>query len=348
MTEILRPDPLYLSSDQRREAERLYVRAVDIQERGTPVNTRRAYAGDWKRFQEWCSRWGHRALPAPMQVVILYVTYLADPERPPVGGSPGGGCKPATIDRAMAAISHQHRVHGYVSPRESVHVKGHVAKVKNTLKMAPAEAPPLLVRHLEKIVARMPATDPIAIRDKALLLVGWAGALRRSELAALDREHAVFTPEGLALTIASSKTDQAGESELVPIEPAQNPDLCPIAALRAWLELYRAKTLPDWLMHETPLFCRTYFGGLVDERIPDWEINDVVKTWARKADITPDQPGTVFSGHSLRAGFITEAAQAGRAEWQIMHHSRHKSYESFRRYIRRANLFQDNPGRGLL
>lgn len=343
---LLRPDPLHLSSDQRREAERLYVRALDIQRRGTPANTRRAYEGDWKRFEGWCGRWGHRALPASVQVVILYVTYLADPERPPVDKSPGGGCKPATIDRALAAISHTHRAHGYVSPRESVHVKGHVAKVKNTLKMAPEEAPPLLVRHLQKIIARMPATDPVAIRDKALLLVGWAGALRRSELAALDRSHAIFTPEGIAITIASSKTDQEGDGELVPIEPALNPDLCPVAALRAWLEVAQAN--PDWCTREEPLFCRTYFGGLVDERIPDWEVNDVVKDWARKADVTPDQPGVVFSGHSLRAGFITEAARAGRAEWQIMNHSRHKSYESFRRYIRKAGLFQDNPGRGLL
>ena len=87
---------------------------------------------------------------------------------------------------------------------------------------------------------------------------------------------------------------------------------------------------------------------MVDDRIPEWEVNDVVKKWARKAGIAPDQPGVEFSGHSLRAGFITEAARAGRPEWQIMGHSRHKSYESFRGYIRRANLFQDNPGRGLL
>jgi integrase len=278
-----------------------------------------------------------------MQVVILYVTYLADPERPAVAKSPGGRCKPSTIDRAMAAISHVHRAKGYVSPRESVHVKGHVQKVKNVLKVAPEEAPPLLVRHLEKIVARMPATDPVAIRDKALLLVGWAGALRRSEIAALDRQHAVFTPEGLALTIASSKTDQEGHGELVPIEPASNPDLCPLRALRAWLEYLDSAPVTS-----EALFRKTYFGGLRAERIEDREINEVVKTWARKADIAPDQPGVQFSGHSLRAGFITTAAQAGRAEWQIMGHSRHKSYESFRRYIRKAGLFQDNPGRGLL
>jgi integrase len=342
LTEILRPDPLYLSLDQRREAERLYARSLELQRAGTPPNTRRAYEGDWKRFASWCERWGHRALPASMQVVILYITYLADPERPSVAGSPGGPCRPSTIDRAMAAISHYHRVRGYVSPRGSVHVRGHVAKVKNALKTAPIEAPPLLVSHLEKIVARMPATDPVAIRDKALLLVGWAGALRRSELAALNREHAVFTPEGLALTIASSKTDQEGAGEIVPIEPALNPDLCPVAALRAWLALERT------LDAEPALFWRTYFGGICPERIPDREINDVIKKWATKADIAPDQVGTSFSGHSLRSGFITAAARAGRAEWQIMGHSRHKSYESFRRYIRKANLFQDNPGRGLL
>ncbi len=335
---LQRPDPLHLSPPQRLEAERLYARSLQFQKDGTPANTKRAYEGDWKRFDSWCALWGHRALPASPQVVILYITHLADPERT------GGSQKPATIERAMAALSYYHKVRGYVPPRQSVHVQQHLQKVKNALKMAPEEAPPLLVRHLEKIVARMPATEPVAIRDKALLLVGWAGALRRSEVASLDRKSAVFTPEGLMLTVSSSKTDQEGQGERIPIEPAQNPDLCPISALRAWLEAYP----PDPTQISDPLFPRTYFGGLTPERIPEWEVNDVVKRWARKADLTPDQPGVEFSGHSLRAGFITEAARAGRADWQIMTHSRHKSYESFRRYIRRANLFQDNPGRGLL
>ncbi len=332
-----RTDPLHLSVPQRLEAERLYVRALRFEREGTPANTKRAYEGDWKRFEGWCAQWGHRALPASPQVVILYVTYLADPERP------GGSQKPATIERAMAALSHYHKVRGYVPPRQSIHVQQHIRKVKNTLRMARDQAPPLLVRHLEKIVARMPATEQLVIRDKAILLIGWAGALRRSEIAALDRKHAIFTPEGVQLTIASSKTDQEGQGELIPIEPASNPDLCPVAALRAWLDVY-----PDVMEIVGALFPRTYYGGLVLDRIPEWEVNEVVKKWARKADIAPDQPGVEFSGHSLRAGFITEAARAGRPEWQIMGHSRHKSYESFRGYIRRANLFQDNPGRGLL
>ena len=337
---LQRPDPLHLSPPQRLEAERLYARSLQFQKDGTPANTKRAYEGDWKRFEAWCTLWGHRALPASPQVVILYITHLADPERT------GGSQKPATIERAMAAVSHYHKVRGYVPPRQSVHVQQHLQKVKNALKMAPEEAPPLLVRHLEKIVSRMPATEPIAMRDKALLLIGWAGALRRSEIAALDRKDAVFTPEGIMLTIRSSKTDQDGHGERIPIEPASNPDLCPVAALRAWIE----NAGIDWVFYggESPLFRRTFYGGMLYTRIPDWEINQVVKRWARKVDLTPDQPGVEFSGHSLRAGFITEAARAGRADWQIMSHSRHKSYESFRRYIRRANLFQDNPGRGLL
>lgn len=335
---LRRPDPLHLSVSQRLEAERLYVRALRFEEDGTPPNTRRAYEGDWRRFEAWCAAWGHRALPASPQVAILYVTYLADPERP------GGSQKPATIERAMAALSHYHKVRGYVPPRQSIHVQQHIRKVKVALKTASEQAPPLLVMHLEKIVSRMPATEPVSLRDKALLLVGWAGALRRSELAGLDRGHASFTPEGVVLTIASSKTDQEGQGVSIPIEPAQNPDLCPVSALRAWLGV----CLSSDHQPSDPLFQRTYFGGLHMDRIPDWEINHVVKAWARKADIAPDQPGVEFSGHSLRAGFITEAARAGRAEWQIMRHSRHKSYESFRGYIRRANLFQDNPGRGLL
>ena len=346
MTDILRPDPLHLSPGQRLEAERLYVKSLAFEREGTPPNTRRAYEGDWKRFSEWCECWGHRALPAPIQVGILYITYLGDPERPPPRvGSKSGACKPATIERALAAISHWHKSRGYVSPRQSVHVQQHLRKVKNVLACAPEQAPPLLVRHLEKIVARMPATDPLALRDKALLLTGWAGALRRSEVAALDRQDVAFTPEGVVLTIGRSKTDQEGKGEQIPIEPAARPELCPVSALRAWLDC-------DWdAFRNEPsdaLFPRTYFRALRRERIEDREVSDVIKAWARKADVLPDQAGVEWSGHSLRAGFITEAARAGRAEWQIMRHSRHKSYEAFRTYIRKANLFQDNPGRGLL
>lgn len=346
MTDLRRPDPLHLTPGQRLEAERLYVKSLEFEREGTPANTRRAYEGDWKRFSEWRERWGHRSLPAPIQVVILYITYLADPERPSARvGSRSGACKPATIERAMAAISHWHKARGYVSPRQSVHVQQHLRKVKNTLQCAPEQAPPLLVRHLERIVARMPATEIIAIRDKAILLAGWAGALRRSEVSALDRRDVVFSPEGVVLTIRRSKTDQEGQGERIPIEPAQNPDLCPVSALRAWLEA-------EWDVFasgpEAPLFPRTYFRVLRRARIEDREVNEVVKTWTRKAAVEPDQPGIGWSGHSLRSGFITEAARAGRPEWQIMGHSRHKSYEAFRGYIRKANLFQDNPGRGLL
>jgi integrase len=348
LTDLGRPDPLHLSPGQRLEAERLYVRSLELQRAGTPANTRRAYEGDWQRFSNWCDTWGHRAIPAAPQTVILYVTYLADPERPRAARSRAGGCKPATIDRAVAAISHVHRLRGYVSPRESIHVRGHVQKVKNVLKTAPEEAPPLLVRHLEKIVAHLPATEPLALRDKALILVGWAGALRRSELAALDRSDAVFTPEGLMLRIRSSKADQEGEGSFIPIEPATNPDLCPVDALRAWLEAADSEPNAPPRDPTSPLFLRTYYGALFGERIEDREVNDVIKRRAARASITPDQPGVTWSGHSLRSGFITAAAQAGRPEWQIMSHSRHKSYESFRRYIRKANLFQDNPGRGLL
>jgi len=103
----------------------------------------------------------------------------------------------------------------------------------------------------------MPATDPVATRDKAILLIGWAGALRRSEIAELDRKHAVFTPEGVVITIASSKTDQEGEGVAIPIEPASNPDLCPVSALRAWLGACTLDTAPS-----SPLFpARTSVGS---------------------------------------------------------------------------------------
>lgn len=339
MTSIQLPRPSELSTAQRQEATRLYSRALELQRDGTPENTRRAYEGDWRRFRDWCERLGQRALPASPQTIILYVTHLADPTRAADIHSRAGMCKPATIDRAVSAISYFHRLNGFVSPRESIHVRNHVRKTKVALKINVQQAAPLLVPHLRAIVARMPATDPVAIRDKAVLLLGWAAALRRSELAALDRRDVAILEHGALLTIASSKTDQEGAGEAVPIEPAMHTELCPLLALRAWLEIH---TDGD------PLFVRTWRGELDAERIVEREVNAIVQKWTRRSQVSPENPSLRFSAHSLRAGFITEAARAGHPEWRIMQHSRHDSYESFRGYIRIANPFQDNPGKGLL
>jgi len=342
LSSIQIPHPTELSTAQRQEATRLYGRALELQRDGTPANTRRAYEGDWRRFQDWCTRLGQRLLPASPQTVILYVTHLADPTRTADCHSRAGMCKPATIDRAVSAISYFHRLNGFVSPRESVHVRNHVRKVKNALKLAVQQAAPLLVAHLRAIVARMPATEPVAIRDKAVLLLGWAAALRRSEIAALNRRDVALLEHGAVLSIWTSKTDQEGSGEAIPVEPADNTDLCPLRALRAWFEV------PDVQPADEALFGRTWYGELAPERIVEREVNAIVQKWTRRAQLVPENPSLKFSAHSLRAGFITEAARAGHPEWRIMQHSRHDSYESFREYIRLANPFQDNPGKGLL
>jgi integrase len=137
-----------------------------------------------------------------------------------------------------------------------------------------------------------------------------------------------------------SKADQEGIGTVIPIEKAKDPSLCPVQAARDWL-VTRGE-------EPGPLFQRTWWGVLRPSRMPAREVDAIVKRRAEEAGIRPEIPGSSWSAHSLRAGLITEAARAGRPEWQIMRHSRHKSYEVFRQYIRLANPFADNPASGLL
>jgi integrase len=200
-----------------------------------------------------------------------------------------------------------------------------------------------VLADLRRLVDAMRPTF-LGRRDQALLLVGWAGALRRSEIVALDFEHVDFVEEGMVITIASSKTDQEGEGYKLGIPYAQDGRYCPVKKLEHWINLARIESGPLFFAVGTP--GKNKFTTQVDDRrrLSDRMVNVIIKRRAKSAQVS----SVGLSGHSLRAGFITTAASKEAPEHMIQLHTRHRSTASLREYIRDGNLFANNPLSALL
>lgn len=281
--------------------------------------TRRAYASDWRDFQGWCSSKGLSCLPAGPESVALYIADLAEQH------------KPATIGRRMAAIAARHKACGYESPASMRH--GAVASVwhgiRRTHGVAQSAKAPVLVENLRHMVGSL-RPGVIGIRDRALLLVGFAGAFRRSELVGLDLDDVQFTSDGLVVTLRRSKTDQEGEGRKVGLPYGSTPETCPVRAVRAWIEASGIES--------GPLFRSITRHGKVQGRLSGFAVALVVKQYANAAGLG----AAAYSGHSLRAGLVTSAAIAGASERSIMSQTGHRSTAMVRRYVRDANLFREN------
>ena len=281
--------------------------------------TRRGYASDWRTFQAWCERAGVSSLPAFPETVAMYIADLAE------------GHKPATVSRHMAAIPAAHKACGLESPASMRH--GAVASVwqgiRRTHGVAQNTKAPVLIDELRSMV-RYLRPGLIGARDRALLLIGFSGAFRRSELVALDLEDIQFTGDGLVVMLRRSKTDQEGEGRKVGIPYGSNPETCPVRSLRAWLEA--AGTASGALF---PSITR---HGRIKSRMSGYAVALIVKRHAGAAGLTVAS----YSGHSLRAGLATSAAIAGASERSIMNQTGHRSHAMVRRYIRDSSLFREN------
>ncbi len=287
-------------------------------------NTRRAYQADLRGFAAWCAARGFPSLPASPATVALYLAALAD-----------GGRKVSTIERALVAISQAHKLKGLPSPRSHGAVSETMKGIRRTLGRAPSQKSPVLVEGLRSMTRLAPNTRG-GIRDKALLLIGFAGAFRRSELVGLNVEDFEFTEDGLLVALRRSKTDQEGEGRRVGIPHGSDPRTCPVRALRAWLDCAR--------IAEGPAFRSVNRMGIVsDSRLSDWAVAEIVKRYARALGMDPSR----FAGHSLRAGLATSAAKAGKSERAIMNQTGHRSEAMVRKYIREANIFVDNAAMGI-
>jgi integrase len=291
----------------------------------TSENTRKAYARQWAAFTAWCSSRGLASFPAEPSTVALYASDLAQQGR-----------KVATIEQAMAAVSGAHGAAGLPSPREDANLRRVLRGIRRELTVAQRQAAPILKDQLHAMVEAVGQSKK-GQRDAALLLVGFAAALRRSELVGLEVRDVAFTVEGLVITLRRSKTDQTGEGRKVPVSYSGTVAVCPVRALRAWLDTAG--------IVEGPLFREVNRHGQVQAAaLTGRSVSRLVKDAAQAAGLDP----TAYSGHSMRAGFVTVATLAGRGEASIMKKTGHKSVAMMRKYQRAAELWKDDAGAGLL
>jgi len=300
-------DNYHLSLGQNGPSERTkdYVRASSSEA------TLRAYKADLEHFMTWGG-----SVPATANIVANYLSDYA------------GVLSVATLSRRIAALSKIHAVRQLENPTKSELVRSTMRGIKRTHGTSPSQVSPLTKERLIKMIETCEDSRK-GIRDRALLLIGFASALRRSELIALDYRHIEFVPEGLILTVERSKTDQKGEGRRIGIPYAKG-EHCPVKSLSAYLDF---KEIADG-----PLLCSLSVDGTGNDRLTGNGIAYIIKQRSKAAGFDP----TMFSGHSLRAGFATTAAQSGVETWTIMKQTGHRSEATIRRYIREGELFQVN------
>ena len=297
------------------EQARAYARA------GKAANTRRAYATGWRLFEAWCGRVGLEALPAAPEAVALFLTELA-----------GGGAKPSTIALRLAAIVARQRDAGHAFDARHKAVAEVMAGIRRTHGVAPDKKTPILSADLRAMLETLPASLAGA-RDRALMLIGFGAALRRSELAALDAGDVSVTKQGLIVRVRRSKTDQEGSGHEIAIHRGRDPRLCAVAAHEAWIEASGIACGPLF----RPVAGRGG-GGVRPERLNDRTVALIVQRAVARAGLDP----AGYGAHSLRAGLATSAALAGADLAAIMRQTRHKSVDVARGYVRVADIWRDN------
>lgn len=292
-----------------------------FEKRALPENTRRSYASDWKDFRSWCARRSRVALPASPETVALYLTARSRTH------------KVSSLSRRLTVIGKVHRAWGKVSPVTDDRVRRVWRGILHDKGEAPERKTPTLTSDIRKMVAGL-EDDLAGLRDRALLLCGFAGAMRRSELVALNFSDLQLTDDGFVIHVRRSKTDQTGKGRKVGIPYGQHAITCPVRALLAWLErshIDRGAIFRKVNRH----------GQLEGTRLSDRSVAEVVKRACRAAGLK----ASMFSGHSLRAGLATSAAMAGVEERSIQEQTGHKSLKVLRTYIREGNLFRNNAAK---
>lgn len=287
-------------------------------EQATSQATRAAYRSDWQHFSTWCEAHGARPLPAEVATVAAYLAECAD------------RYKLATIERRLVSISKAHRLASAPNPAKTEHIHLVMSGIRRALGRAQTQKAPATLEPLRAMLDTLGA-GPAGVRDRALLLLGFAGAFRRSELVALDLADLKLTPAGIVVTLRRSKTDQEGQGRSIGIPLGRNVATCPVRALRAWLELAQLQSGPIFRPIDR-------HGNIKPDRLTGSAVARIVKRAAGAAGLEVGQ----FSGHSLRAGLATAAAAAGASDRTIQKQTGHKSRAMLDRYIRSAELFKEN------
>jgi site-specific recombinase XerD len=287
------------------------------------ASTERAYRRGWGDFCAWCAFRGVEPLPAHPAAVAMYLSFLAD-----------RGLSAASIGQRAAAIAHRHRKAGHDAPTTNPVVQDALRGIRRTVGTAPQRKSAATADRIRAMLDACPDTM-IGIRDRALLALGFAGAFRRSELVALQLADLEEVADGYRVTIRRSKTDQTGEGAEIVIPRGLK--IRPVAAVQAWLQAAGIET--------GYLFRQVHRGGHVRPwGIAGRVVAEIVKQYALAAGLDPAE----FSGHSLRAGFVTSAAESGASILKIQETSRHKSTDVLAGYVRRVDMFKDHAGAAFL
>lgn len=284
-------------------------------------NTLRAYEADWLDFYDWCLHHGLQALPAEPETIVNYINDLAD------------DAKANTVSRRLSAISENHKAAGCEekNPCRGGLVRNALDAIKREKGTIQRGKSPLLIEDLQDIACCFDTEEVAGIRDKALLLTGFMGAFRRSELVRIDVEDLTFAREGVIILVNQSKGDQEGQGEFVAIPYNSNPEVCAVIALQDWINMAQIRTGALF----RPL---NKYQQVRPRRLTDKSVALIVKRYAALIGRNADD----FAGHSLRRGFATSAAQHDVDERTIMQQTRHKSEKMVRRYIEQGNLFKNN------
>ena len=293
-------------------------RAVDrYVESSKADNTLLAYGKQWAAFEAWCLTKAACALPATPETVALYLAACA-----------GAGLAAVTLAQAKAVLTRKHEDAGHTSPCASPLVKQAWAGIRRRLGVAPNQKQPLDADQIRAMYAALP-TGVLGLRDRALIGLGFAGGFRRSELVALDVGDLSFVARGLEALVRRSKTDQEGRGLTKNVSRGADPTTCTVRAVQDWLELS--------LIADGPVFrAIDRHGNVKQTRLSAQSVALVLKRAADAAGL----PTRDVSGHSLRAGFVTEAKKHGADDAAIMDQTGHKSLAMVQRYHRRARKWE--------
>ena len=294
------------------EQVRQYIRASKAE------NTVRGYQSDWREFCAWCELHGVQPLQASPECVSAYIAECAS------------RLKVGSLQRRLNAISEAHKASGLESPTGSALVKNTVKGIRRVKGTASVQKAPTLIDDIRAMIEAT-ETGIIGLRDRALILVGFAGAFRRSELVGLNVQDCAFSKDGLTVTLRRSKTDQTSDRRKIGIPYGSNPDTCPVRVLGNWI------SQAD--INVGPLFRSLNRHGQIHPRpVTGIDVARIVKKLAQRAGLD----AALYAGHSLRAGHATAAAIAGASERSIMNQTGHRSVQMVRRYIRNGSLFREN------
>lgn len=276
-------------------------------------NTIRAYKADILGFEKFCKSLNLNSLPADPRTISLFITDLSKEK------------KISTIKRKLAAIKVTHMLAGKYIDLKNPIINENLNSIKKQIGSYQKSKKPILIEDLKKIIniINLDKNIKTKLRNKALILVGFSGAFRRTELVSIEFDDLDFVSEGVKIFIKKSKTDQSGEGMIKALPYFNNKDFCPVINLKNWLNYLKQNPNSE----QKKIF-----------KMSDKNVALIVKKYSLKAGLDPSK----YSGHSLRSGFATSTAEYGAEERNIMNMTGHKSYQMVRRYINESNLFKNN------